>query len=134
LECGGAPPLLRSILRSTVLVFACSTNYSYPVPKSPAPWPHAPKHQLSKKGTYFVTAGTYLKAHHFGTPQPLDVLERGLLSVAYAFTHGVAHLPARRSTDRRTRAVDSGYRVPDNDRALWLRPDCDALLRVWRCG
>jgi hypothetical protein len=24
-------------------------------------WPHAPTHQLSENGTYFVTAGTYLK-------------------------------------------------------------------------
>jgi REP-associated tyrosine transposase len=40
------------------------------------PWPHAPTHQLSENGTYFVTAGTYLKAHHFRTPQRLDVLQR----------------------------------------------------------
>ena len=30
-------------------------------------WPHAPMHRLSEAGTYFVTAGTYLKAHHFRT-------------------------------------------------------------------
>ena len=29
------------------------------------PWPHAPTHQLGVRGTYFVTASTYLKAHHF---------------------------------------------------------------------
>ena len=29
------------------------------------PWPHAPLHQLSQNGTYFVTAGTYLKAASF---------------------------------------------------------------------
>jgi putative transposase len=62
------------------------------MPKSRAPWPHAPKHQLSENGTYFVTAGTYLKAHHFGTPQRLDVLERGLLSVTYAFSWSVEAL------------------------------------------
>ena len=28
----------------------------------------------------------------------------------------------------------AGNRVSDNDRALWLRPDFDSLLRVRRCG
>jgi REP element-mobilizing transposase RayT len=37
-------------------------------------------------GTYFVTAGTYLKAHHFCTPQRLEVLQRGLLTVARDFS------------------------------------------------
>jgi REP element-mobilizing transposase RayT len=53
--------------------------------KSEAPWPHAPKHQLSQNGTYFVTAGTYLKVHHFRTPQRLEVLQRGLLAVTRDF-------------------------------------------------
>jgi REP-associated tyrosine transposase len=70
------------------------------------PWPHAPTHQLSNHGTYFVTAGTYLKAHHFYSPQRLDVLHRGLLSVTRDFSwnleawavfsnyyHFVAHSP-----------------------------------------
>jgi hypothetical protein len=35
-------------------------------------WPHAPTHQLSNRGTYFVTAGTYLKAHYFYAPQRLE--------------------------------------------------------------
>ncbi len=54
------------------------------------PWPHAPQHQLSENGTYFVTAGTYLKAHHFRTPQRLEVLQRGLLTVTRDF--GLAQL------------------------------------------
>ncbi|MEP6819348.1 MAG: hypothetical protein ABJA18_07420 [bacterium] len=29
------------------------------------PWPHAPVHRLSAKGTYFLTAGTYQKEHFF---------------------------------------------------------------------
>jgi putative transposase len=75
------------------------------------PWPHAPTHQLSNRGTYFVTAGTYLKAHHFYAPQRLDVLHRGLLSVMRDFSwnveawavfsnhyHFVAHSP-RNSED-----------------------------------
>src|SRR5262245_22646692 len=55
------------------------------MPESVAPWPHAPTHRLSENGTYFVTAGTYLKAHHFRTAQRLDVLQRGLLTVASKF-------------------------------------------------
>ena len=52
----------------------------------PISWPHAPTHQLAQAGTYFVTAGTYLKAHHFRTPTRLDVLHRGLLAVARDFS------------------------------------------------
>jgi putative transposase len=46
------------------------------------PWPHAPVHQLSSSGTYFITAGTYHKAHHFRGSDRLAVLHRGLLIVA----------------------------------------------------
>jgi putative transposase len=49
------------------------------------PWPHAPLHQLSQRGTYFVTTGTYLKAHHFRSRERLQVLHRGLLAVARDF-------------------------------------------------
>ena len=49
------------------------------------PWPHAPTHQLSESGTYFVTAGTYLKQHHFRGHERLAVLHRGLLKVAEEF-------------------------------------------------
>jgi putative transposase len=49
------------------------------------PWPHAPVHQLSEAGTYFVTAGTYLKQHHFRGRKRLSVLHRGLLTVARDF-------------------------------------------------
>jgi putative transposase len=55
------------------------------MPKPALPWPHAPVHQLSENGTYFVTAGTYLKAHNFRTPQRLEVLQRGLLTVTRDF-------------------------------------------------
>ena len=48
-------------------------------------WPHAPLHQLSARGTYIVTAGTYKKTHHFRKPKRLDVLHRGLLSVSHDF-------------------------------------------------
>jgi putative transposase len=52
------------------------------MPNSGTPWPHAPSHQLSAGGTYFVTAGTYLKAHYFHGADRLAVLHRGLLTVA----------------------------------------------------
>jgi REP-associated tyrosine transposase len=55
------------------------------MPEPTMPWPHAPTHQLSENGTYFVTAGTYLKAHHFRTAERLDVLQRGLLTIARNF-------------------------------------------------
>jgi putative transposase len=54
-----------------------------PVPKTP--WPHAPTHQLSGQGTYFVTASTYQKAHHFRGANRLQVLHRGLLTVTGKF-------------------------------------------------
>ena len=49
------------------------------------PWPHAPLHQLSQRGTYFVTTGTYQKAHHFRSRERLQVMHRGLLAVARDF-------------------------------------------------
>ncbi|HEV2392729.1 MAG TPA: hypothetical protein VG146_10250 [Verrucomicrobiae bacterium] len=72
------------------------------------PWPRAPTHQLSQGGTYFVTAGTYLKSHHFRGAERLRVLHRGLLVVASEFKwrleawavfsnhyHFVAHSPPK---------------------------------------
>src|SRR6266704_2889543 len=77
------------------------------MPELKTPWPHAPTHQLSERGTYFVTAGTYLKAHNSRRKERLAVLHRGLLSVAHDFGwqfeawavfsnhyHFVAHSPA----------------------------------------
>jgi putative transposase len=71
------------------------------------PWPHASVHKLSEGGTYFVTAGTYLKRHHFRGNDRLGMLQRGLLTVARDFSwqleawavfsnhyHFVAHSPA----------------------------------------
>ena len=49
------------------------------------PWPHAPVHRLSAKGTYFLTAGTYQKEHFFSGANRLQVLHRGLLVVAQKF-------------------------------------------------
>ena len=46
------------------------------------PWPHAPSHQLGQRGTYFLTAATYHKQHHFRGANRLAVLQRGLLKLA----------------------------------------------------
>ncbi|CAN5887416.1 transposase [soil metagenome] len=48
-------------------------------------WPHAPLHQLSERGIYFVTAATYQKQHHFRNAERLAVLHRGLLHVCDDF-------------------------------------------------
>ena len=53
------------------------------------PWPHAPTHMLGQAGTHFVTAGTYLKQHYFRKRERLDVLHRGLLTVAQKFGWGL---------------------------------------------
>jgi putative transposase len=75
------------------------------------PWPHAPTHQLSAAGTFFVTASTYGKLHHFRGAERLRVLHRGLLTVACDFGwqleawsvfsnhyHFVGHSPADQPT------------------------------------
>ena len=49
------------------------------------PWPHAPRHRLSDSGTYFLTASTYQKHHYFRGADRLQVLHRGLLTVARDF-------------------------------------------------
>jgi len=41
-------------------------------------WPHAPVHKLDEAGAFIVTAGTYLKAHHFRKPSLLDFLQTTL--------------------------------------------------------
>jgi putative transposase len=45
-------------------------------------WPRAPLHRLSEHGTFFVTAGTLYKSHHFSTCGRLDLLEAKLLELA----------------------------------------------------
>jgi putative transposase len=55
------------------------------MPEAHPPWPHAPAHQLSDRGTFFLTASTYRKAHHFRGRPRLRVLHRGLLTVAQDF-------------------------------------------------
>jgi putative transposase len=81
------------------------------MPVNKIPWPHAPEHRLSVRGTYFVTVGTYLRQHHFAGKARLAVLHRGLLKVASDFGwqleawavfsnhyHFVGHSPAEEET------------------------------------
>lgn len=76
------------------------------MPEPRTSWPHAPTHQLCVRGTYFLTASTYLKAHHFRGKDRLCVLHRGLLTVTRDFGwqleawavfsnhyHFIAHFP-----------------------------------------
>jgi putative transposase len=46
-------------------------------------------HRLTENGTYFVSASTYQKRHHFSGAKRLAVLQRGLLSVARDFGWGI---------------------------------------------
>lgn len=45
-------------------------------------WPHAPKHILSEKGVYMVTAATYQKMNHFNTPERMQFLHDALIQFA----------------------------------------------------
>jgi putative transposase len=80
------------------------------MPENKIPWPHAPEHRLAEGGTYFVTAATYLQAHHFRGRDRLSVLHRGLLKITQDFGwrleawavfsnhyHFVAHSPVGES-------------------------------------
>src|SRR5512144_1876673 len=77
------------------------------IPMPQTPWPHAPRHELSQNGTYFVTVGTYCKQHDFRGADRLGELHRSLLTIATKFGwqleawavflnhyHIVAHSPA----------------------------------------
>src|SRR5206468_9838942 len=55
----GAPALANS------LYCVASISHRSPMDAPHTPCPHAPTHQLTQRGTYFLTAGTYLKLHHF---------------------------------------------------------------------
>lgn len=105
-----------------------------------APWPHAPLHQLSQSGTYFVTAGTYLKQHHFRGRERLRVLHRGLLTVARDFGwqleawavfsnhyHFVAHSPPE-GADNLPRMLGTLH----EKLAKWVNElDCAEGRQVW---
>jgi putative transposase len=41
-------------------------------------WLHSPPHHFTEGGMYFITAGTYLKRHHFRATAALDALRDSL--------------------------------------------------------
>ena len=77
-----APVLWRFYFR---LATSGGRRHGSSMPDQRTPWPHAPTHLLSTRSTYFLTASTYLKAHHFRGKARLRVLHRGLLTVARDF-------------------------------------------------
>ncbi len=109
-------------------------------PPHKTPWPHAPLHRLSQNGTYFVTAATYLRQHHFRGRQRLRVLHRGLLRVALDFGwhfeawavfsnhyHFVAHSPTEGAETLSRRLGVLHERL-----AKWInRLDNTPRRRVW---
>ena len=52
------------------------------MPSDKIPWPHAPEHRLGERGTFFLTCGTYLKAHRFVGRVKLEFLHDQLLALA----------------------------------------------------
>jgi putative transposase len=107
--------------------------------RAPA-WPHAPTHRLCSSGTFIVTAGTYQKEHHFQTRERLDVLQRGLLTVASEFGwtleawaifsnhyHFVAHSP-----ETGAETLEPMLRKLHSKTAIWLnRLDKRPNQKVW---
>ena len=112
------------------------------MPEPKTPWPHAPTHQLSERGTYLVTGSTHGKQHHFRGAQRLRVLHRGLLAVAERFGwqfeawvvfsnhyHFVGHSPAKAADASSLSAMLSVLHVKT---AEWLNKLDDAPGRqVW---
>ncbi len=106
------------------------------------PWPHAPTHQLAERGTFFVTAGTYFKEHHFRERKRLDVLQRGLLTVAHDFGwqleawavfsnhyHFIAHSP---ETDDSSASLSQMLGVLHTRTGGWVnRLDKTPARQVW---
>jgi len=123
------------------------------------PWPHAPTHQLAEGGTFFVTASTYGKEHYFGERIRLEVLERGLLTVARDFNwrveawavfsnhyHFVAHSPeppqspdpaqspdlAPTPEERNAKSLSQMLGILHTKTARWLnRRDRTPRRKVW---
>jgi putative transposase len=96
LNCGGNAAALTLVENMRAESDQQPSGPAPPEPKAPSarrsagavhkpPWPHAPLHRLSEQGTYFVTAGTYRKLHHFRGPERLDELQGGLLETAQQF-------------------------------------------------
>src|SRR5664279_626738 len=98
-------------------------------------WPHAPLHQLSQNSTYFVTAGTYLKQHHFRGRERLRVLHRGLLMVARDLDREACclykealdkHLPPEYS---QVVISQAGKKDPEHIKRHYLSDDAEQAVR-----
>lgn len=112
------------------------------MPEPKTPWPHSLTHQLSQRGTYFVTGATYLKAHHFRGATRLKVLHRGLSTVAQQFGwqleawavfsnhyHFVGHSPANAEDASGLSAMLSVLHVKT---AGWINKlDCQPARKIW---
>jgi putative transposase len=134
MECGGLPPLSHAANAASHRPESGSK-----LPHS-IPWPHAPVHRLCERGTYFVTAGTYLKKHYFREPLHLDVLQRGLLTVAAQYGwqleawcmfpnhyHFVAHSP-----EGGAGSLTPMLRELHSKLAIWMNKlDATQGRRVW---
>ncbi|NGX42959.1 MAG: hypothetical protein K940chlam7_01249 [Chlamydiae bacterium] len=48
-------------------------------------WPHAPMHKFTSSGIYMVTAGTYLKKHHFNSSEKLTLIQNKIFELADEF-------------------------------------------------
>src|SRR5215469_9878318 len=112
------------------------------MPEPRTPWPHAPTHQLSDRGAYFVTGSTYNKQHHFASARRLRVLHRGLLSLTQRFGwrleawavfsnhyHFVAHSPADEDDASSLKSMLSVLHVKT---AEWINKlDTEKGRKVW---
>jgi putative transposase len=112
------------------------------MPEPSIPWPHAPTHLLAEGGTFFVTASTLDRVHHFRGPARLRVLHRGLLTVARDFGwrleawavfsnhyHFVAHSPPE-ATD--AASLTAMLKILHVKTSGWLnRLDKAPERRVW---
>ncbi|MGH9967221.1 MAG: REP-associated tyrosine transposase [Pyrinomonadaceae bacterium] len=106
------------------------------------PWPHAPRHELSSSGTYFVTAASYQKEHFFRSSNRLEVLHRGLLTVGRDFGwefeawavfsnhyHFVAHSPESESN---AESLSDMLGLLHEKTAKWInRLDSEPGRQVW---
>ena len=117
-------------------------SFHSPAALGKMPWPHAPVHRLAQGGTYFVTAGTYLKEHHFREADRLSVLQRALLKVTEEFGwqleawavfsnhyHFVAHSPL---AQREAGSLSPMLGLLHEKTAKWVNRLDDTLGRhVW---
>jgi putative transposase len=140
LDCGSPLPL--STLEKSLAPPEHRVLYSIAMSEHYTPWPHAPTHQLSTRGTYFLTASTYGKLHHFRGADRLCVLHRGLLKLTRDFGwqleawavfsnhyHFVGHSPA---TESDATSLSPMVRMLHVKTAEWVnRLDAAPGRQVW---